>query len=43
MVERRRLQGKEDIRAAVKKLLNKYKVGQVLAGSTSVTTVSTSS
>ena len=26
MVERRRLQGKEDIRAAVKKLLNKYKV-----------------
>ena len=28
MVERRRLQGKEDIRAAVKKLLNKYKVGR---------------
>ena len=27
MVERRRLQGKENIRAAVKKLLNKYKVG----------------
>ena len=27
MVERRRLQGKEDIRATVKKLLNKYKVG----------------
>ena len=28
MVERRRLQGKEDIRATVKKLLNKYKVGK---------------
>jgi len=28
MVERRRLQGKEDIRAAVKKLLKKYKVGR---------------
>ncbi len=28
MVERRRLQGKENIRAAVKKLLNKYKVGK---------------
>ena len=28
MVERRRLQGKEDIRAAVKKLLTKYKVGR---------------
>ena len=28
MVERRRLHGKEDIRATVKKLLNKYKVGK---------------
>ena len=42
MVERRRLQGKENIRAAVKKLLNKSK-SAATTDSISVTTVSTSS